>query len=296
MLPKPKWFNKVILSPAEAFRISQQRQCRIVRVRAERGAGEASAAPRERGKAKRVETWNIFDLIGHDAPRPNSLPSLAAFKQFTAARCIREQEVLLFFDDDELLQASRLFWLFALWGKSCRLVNAHSSELQREGFLFEEAQQKLFYRKGAYPFFTAPLQPSFDSRPLLTLSRLQMLLACRNRSGRTFATIDTRSPEVFNLAARSPEVALRENHLPHSLNLFYRNLLADDGRLKDEQQLSDVLELLALSRYRYLVLLSENAISATLLFVVLTHFRYKNVAVYNGSWAEYKVKRLSPTE
>lgn len=190
--------------------MSQRRQTRIIKVELDKKEVSAESQLHKRQKkSKGIETWNLYELIGQNVTRINSLPSISDFKQFIANKCIRDQEVLMFYDDHFLCGASRMCWLFNVWGKTARLINGHSDDLQREGFMFENTDQHLFYEKGSYPFFTSPLRLSFDSRPFLSLKRLQVLLDCKDKHPRSSIIIDTRSSDAFNRQVENPEGTIK---------------------------------------------------------------------------------------
>ena len=93
--------------------------------------------------------------------------------------------------------------------------------------------------------------------------------------------IDARTREEFD---GSIVRAAQRGHIPNSINIDWTLNISEDGKIKNEKELS---ELYNLSKDDEIVTYCQGAYRAANTFVALKKLGFKNVRVYLGSWGEW---------
>lgn len=184
--------GKLILTAEQAASVAAKRHSRIVRVEDFPPSTDATLTTKtKRPHQFEIDRWNIRDLVHHDNGRRH-LPHLATLKRFISDKSIREQEVLLFYDDEGLSMASCMLWLFRIWGRTTRLINCNSADLHRQGCSPRTPNSP---KSQAIP--NTLLQPSFESKSFVSYKRLKALVEASKKYKRTTVFVDTRTPGEF---------------------------------------------------------------------------------------------------
>ena len=102
--------------------------------------------------------------------------------------------------------------------------------------------------------------------------------------------LDVRSKEEFDGALVR---AARGGHIPTSTNVDYTENIANDGTLKNNEDLS---ELYQMPKNAEIITYCQGAYRAANTFLALKKIGFTNVKVYLGSWGEWGNKLELPTE
>jgi thiosulfate/3-mercaptopyruvate sulfurtransferase len=98
--------------------------------------------------------------------------------------------------------------------------------------------------------------------------------------------IDARSENRFLGLEPEPRQGLRSGQIPNSKNLFYANLLKENGLMKSPKQLKEIFSNYLIPE-RQTVFSCGSGITACILALGAELAGYTNLCVYDGSWTEY---------
>jgi thiosulfate/3-mercaptopyruvate sulfurtransferase len=99
--------------------------------------------------------------------------------------------------------------------------------------------------------------------------------------------VDARSGSRFTGAEKEPRAGLKSGHMPGAVNLPWRSLLAPDNTLKDDHALQQLFADRGVDMRAPIVTTCGSGISAAILMLALEKLGAADVALYDGSWAEW---------
>jgi thiosulfate/3-mercaptopyruvate sulfurtransferase len=118
-----------------------------------------------------------------------------------------------------------------------------------------------------------------------------------NIASRTALVLDARSPGRFNGTEREPRPGLRAGHIPGSVNLPHGELFDPaDKTIRPASALRERLASRGVHPGRPVITTCGSGISASALAFALHLIGHKDVAVYDGSWAEWGGRPDAPIE
>ena len=140
---------------------------------------------------------------------------------------------------------------------------------------------------------TSPTYPAgnvtLHLNPALMVTADTVASAINNK---TTCTINALSPEVY--AGTGDLHYGRRGHIPGSLNLFYDELLLDNGSFKSSTLINAVLNERGLDKAEQVIAYCGGGIAATVDAFACVLAGYSKVAVYDGSMAEWAGDKSRP--
>jgi thiosulfate/3-mercaptopyruvate sulfurtransferase len=106
-----------------------------------------------------------------------------------------------------------------------------------------------------------------------------------NRGYRVARPDSTRSS--FRGEEPEPRPGVRPGHMPGALNTHYAGIIAEDGTLKEAEAIRERFESAKVDLERPIITTCGSGISAAILALGLARIGRDDVAVYDGSWAEW---------
>lgn len=236
---------------------------------------DANRDPRAEYEAEHIPGARFFDIdeISDSASElPHMAPPVEKFISRMRAMGIGDGHRVIVYDSAGIFSAARVWWLFRLMGKADVAV-----------------------LDGGLPAWKAAGHPVEDELPLL---RDRHFTARRDGSKVRDVTqvaaqvklgqeqiVDARSPARFRGEEAEARPGLRAGHIPGSLNVYYKDVLTEDGHLKSEDALRDAFA--GVDMDKPVITTCGSGVTAAILSLALSRLGHRQVALYDGSWAEW---------
>ncbi|MEO0981759.1 MAG: 3-mercaptopyruvate sulfurtransferase [Pseudomonadota bacterium] len=226
--------------------------------------------------------FDIDEIADTDAGLPHMLPDAVKFSSRVRRLGLGDGHRLVVYDANNFFASARVWWMFRAMG-----------------------HEEIFVLDGGFSGWTAMGGQVEDLPPIpverhYTARRRADLI---KDAAQTFAAaagagqvLDARPAARFSGAAPEPREDLASGHMPGSLNVPADSLVNTDGHLKSEAELRSVFEAAGASTTADTIASCGSGVSAAVLALALARLGNWNVAVYDGSWADWASDKSRPIE
>ena len=236
--------------------------------------GRDGAAEYEEAHIPGARFVHIDDVSDARSSLPHMAPPPEKFISRMRRLGIGDGHQVVVYDGAGMFSAARIWWLFRLFGK-----------------------QDVAVLDGGFPRWMAEGRPVEDLPPMvrdrhMTVQRQAQLIkdvtqvAEASKLG-DWQIVDARSPGRFRGEEAEPRPGLRAGHIPGSLNVHYRTLLAADGTMLPEGELRAVFEAAGVDLSRPVITTCGSGVTAAILSLALERLGHRQTALYDGSWSEW---------
>lgn len=235
------------------------------------GAGSAIDDYRRRHIPKAV----FFDIDGvadTSSDLPHMLPSETAFAAWAGDNGISNDHTVIVYDDVGLFSAPRVWWTFRAMG--------HERTVVLDGGL------PAWIHEGGEVTADIPSPPAATFKSKMEPRWLADADAVRDALAGGRPVIDARPAERFRGLEDEPRPGLRRGHMPGATNVPAGELLSG-GLLRDIAQLEIAFATAGAATETPVITTCGSGVTAATLALALTAIGHENVAVYDGSWAEW---------
>ena len=209
-----------------------------------------------------------------------SLPPPAQLERLFVSLGVSNDTEVVFYSSGHMMWATRAWWLLHYCGhRRCRVLDGGLAAWRDGGF-------PVSTKTTSYP--AGDFKASAD--PALFADKNAVLTAIGD-SG--ICTVNALSPEVY--AGEGDFSYGRQGHIAGSINVYYDDLL-DNGCFKDDAALRRALDAKGLLRAPKVIAYCGGGISATIDAFACLLAGQHNVAVYDGSMAEWVRDESLPME
>jgi thiosulfate/3-mercaptopyruvate sulfurtransferase len=228
--------------------------------------------------------FDIDEIADTANPLPHMLPSPEKFASRMRKLGIGDGNRVVVYDAHGLMSATRAWWMLRVYGhKDVALLDGGLPKWLAEGHLVEDGPPR-------------PRERHFTARFDHSQVRDKTQILANIKTGRE-QVLDARAKGRFT--GREPELwpGRRSGHIPGSYNLPFTNLLDPTNRtLLPADLLSAKFREAGIDLKKPVVTSCGSGITATVLAFGLHLLGHRDVAVYDGSWAEWGLPGETPVE
>jgi thiosulfate/3-mercaptopyruvate sulfurtransferase len=218
----------------------------------------------------------FFDIDGiadTASPLPHMLPTPAEFAHLVGALGIADDMTIVIYDELGLFSAPRVWWTFKTMGARDVRMLAGGGPKWRAERRPSEAGVVSRSARVFRPDFAAHRVVDFDT------------VVARSRDGEA-QIADARPAPRFHAEAPEPRPGLRSGHIPNSLSVP-ASLLTANGQMRTPEDLATLFGERGVALDRPIITSCGSGVTAAALALALELAGARDVAVYDGSWAEY---------
>jgi thiosulfate/3-mercaptopyruvate sulfurtransferase len=228
--------------------------------------------------------FDIDEIADLDSPLPHMLPSPEKFASRMRRLGLGDGHRIVVYDCQGITGAARAWWSFRVFGhKEVSVLDGGLRAWKAAGGRVDDAT-------------TMPRDRHFTARlnTMLVRDKAQILA---NIDTEREQVLDARSAGRFAGESPEPWPFRRQGHIPGSLNLDH-TMLVDSvtGKVKSPEVLAGLFHQAGIDPQRPVITSCGSGITACVLALGLHLTGHRDVAVYDGSWAEWGLPDGPPIE
>jgi thiosulfate/3-mercaptopyruvate sulfurtransferase len=236
--------------------------------------GRDGRAEYDAGHIPGARYFDLDDVSDNRSDLPHMAPPVEKFMSRMRAMGVGDGHQVVVYDGAGLFSAARVWWLFRLMGKDdIAVLDGGFAKWQAEGREVED------------------MPPVLRDRHMTVRRQAHMVRDVTQVSAaaklRDTEIIDARSPARFRGEAPEPRAGLRAGHIPGSKNVYYRDLLNDDGTMKDPAALRAVFDAAGVDLGKPAITTCGSGVTAAILSLAMSRMGKDDHSLYDGSWTEW---------
>lgn len=236
-----------------------------------------AAAEFEQTHIPGAQFFDINAIADTSSDLPHMVPSAADFSHMMQELGLLGHHKVVIYDNSPFLSAARAWWLLRLFGKA-------------DVFVLNGGLPA--YVKAGGPITHGAAQPretgDFTAAPALAQLILFDELRRQIEAGNNLQILDARPAPRFHGQTAEPRPGLRAGHMPGAMNVPVTALLnKQTGTLKELSELRAEFEQAGLDFAKPAITSCGSGVTAAGLTLALAELGKDDIALYDGSWAEW---------
>lgn len=238
--------------------------------------------PRKEFEEQHIPGALLFDVeecSDKSSPFPEMLPSANKFSEYVGNLGISNQTHVIVYDKGELgsFCCPRAWWMFRVFGHSnVSVLNGGFKNWLSEGYPVDSGIAK-------------PTPAKFQA----TLNRSWVVKfedMVKNLESKQYQVVDTRSEGRFQGTEPEPRKGITSGHIPGTKNIPYYMFLKEDGTMKTEEELRELLKENGVDLNKPLIASCGAGITSCHFTLAAYLLGQEDVKTYDGSWSEWSVR------
>ncbi len=236
--------------------------------------GRDAAAEYAAGHIQGARFFDIDEISDQRSELPHMAPPVEKFMSRMRAIGVGDGHQVVIYDGMGLFSAARVWWLFRLMGKTdVAVLDGGLPKWLADG-----------YETTANP-------PTIRDRHMTVIPQRDIVRdvteVARAAKLGDHEIIDARAPARFRGDAEEPREGLRSGHIPGSKNVFYQDLLNEDGTMKPRNTLRTIFNDAGVDLQKPTITTCGSGVTAAVLSLALERIGKTDHSLYDGSWSEW---------
>jgi thiosulfate/3-mercaptopyruvate sulfurtransferase len=214
------------------------------------------------------------DIVKSD-PVVNMLADKEMIEEVFGSRGIGNDTTVIIYDDNNNMDASRLWWTLMVYGhENVKVVSGGLTEMKRAGFSITTKVPP------AIPtVFTA------NTKNTDMIATTDEVLAQVDDPDKNTVLIDTRTQEEFNAGT-----------IPSSVHINYINNNYSDGTYRKIQDIRIIYKEAGIEPTDTVIMYCKTSIRGAQTYLALYNAGYRNLKLYDGAWLEWVLDSSRPVQ
>ena len=226
---------------------------------------------------------DIDEVSDHRSDLPHMVPPVEKFMSKVRKLGVGDVHQIVIYDSHGLFSAARVWWLFKVMGqKNVAVLDGGLPKWLREGRTVDSSSPLIRDRHMFVKYHDEMVK---DVTQVSSASKLG-----------DFEILDARSAGRFRGEEPEPRPGLRAGHIPGSKNIFYGDLLNEDGTLKSQDKLVEHFKAKAVNLDKPVITSCGSGVTAAIINLALDRIGKTDHALYDGSWTEWGMYPTVPVE
>ena len=227
--------------------------------------------------------FDIDEVSDHRSDLPHMVPPVEKFMSKVRKLGVGDGHQIVIYDSHGLFSAARVWWLFKVMGqKNVAVLDGGLPKWLREGRTVDSSSPLIRDRHMFVKYHDEMVK---DVTQVSSASKLG-----------DFEILDARSAGRFRGEEPEPRPGLRAGHIPGSKNIFYGDLLNEDGTLKSQDKLVAHFKTKAVNLDKPVITSCGSGVTAAIINLALDRIGKTDHALYDGSWTEWGMYPTVPVE